>query len=121
MSYNKLAILVNKLADKTTDHKINWEETARGDSFQVSFPEYSIIIDTCESETESGQIDYRIAILNNEGRIIESAVDPDFKDYIEDPYLIMKDMYETARRQTLGVEDALDSILEKLDEDDIPF
>lgn len=38
-----------------------------------------------------------------------------------DSYKILKEIYETARRQALGTEQALDELLNALDDDDISF
>jgi hypothetical protein len=49
------------------------------------------------------------------------VADPDFEGaaYFQNPYAVMSDLYEIARRQALGLEQAVDELLNELD--DIPF
>lgn len=124
MSYAKLAHLIRALHQQTNSGKIEWKSTAEDGTFQVSFPNYSVLLSTRPSVRGQGD-DVIVAVLNSEGRMLEQATDVDFDaDTLPNAYATMKQLYEVARRQSLGVEQALDALLIELGEDpenDIPF
>lgn len=67
-------------------------------------------------------VDYVVRIYNHEGKMIEEVADTDFGQDYPEIYKAMSEMYDTARRIAMGVEEALDEILGELkDEDDLPF
>jgi len=121
MSVGKIVQIVNKLINATDDGKVNWEETEIEDVFQVSYPSYSIRLFKTPSETDPGDIDYVISILNENGKILESATDVALKDLLPDSYLKMKALHESAKGYALGIEQTLDKIISDLPGEDIPF
>lgn len=125
MSYPKLAQLVTKLAKLTERGRITWEPTSVRDQYQVSFSDYSVLLSTTTTDLAE---DIVVTVVNSEGEIIESVRDPELVDFFspQTPYSVMAEMYGIARRQAMGVEGALDSILNDLEaksdpNDDIPF
>lgn len=127
MSYQKIADLVTKIYKKSNDGTIEWEATEKEGTYQLSFSNYSVRIFTKENkniyDNNQYEDDYILQILNDEGELVEETNDGQLSQLLgEKSFEIMKHLYEIARRQVMGVENALDSILNELiDEDDIPF
>lgn len=112
--------LLDRLIKKTEAGELKWEETAASNAFQVSFPNYTVIL----SEVESGDdaIDYVVELVNSDGRIIDRFSDVTLQQ--TDPntsgerllhFNRMKGLFEASRRQALGVDQALDELLRELD------
>jgi hypothetical protein len=114
MAADKYQQLVERLAVKTDQGEVYWKEAAGPDTFQISFPNYSL---TLSSQNRQGSILYVISILNSEGRTVDSFSDEDLDgDGRGGRYFtMMGELYHNARRQALGVDKALDEILGQLD------
>ncbi|MGE5270661.1 MAG: hypothetical protein ACM3JG_13420 [Thiohalocapsa sp.] len=111
--------LLDRLIQKTDAGELAWEETAAGDAFQVSFPNYAVILSEAETPTT---IDYVVELVNADGRIIDrfsdvtlERTDPSSQRGGPRHFDRMKALFEVARRQALGVDKALDEILRELD------
>jgi hypothetical protein len=113
--------IVDLLAKKTEDNEIEWKESPISDIYQVSFANYSLTISEVYNSRQD-VTDYVVSILNSEGNMVDSFSDVDLdKSSGGTRYLsILRDLYQNARRQALGVDKALDEILKELD-DDLPF
>ena len=127
MAYEKLARLVCKIYKRTIEGEINWEETATTGVYQTSFADYSILISLQPSQS-GGESDVEISIIDVFGNEVESFLDVDLKsNWLHDlgitknPYSVMKETYDIARRVALGSEKAVDDILAVLEDDGIPF
>ncbi|WP_330206609.1 hypothetical protein [Pseudomonas sp. AM14(2022)] len=114
MSYPKIAKLIETLLSQTESGALPWAQTEKSDMFQASFPRYSIRIYPQRSHN-SLEPDYVLQILNDLGDIVEEVSDPDLQSVLETPFLVMRNLYEGARRSAMGVENALDEILDFLD------
>lgn len=116
MSYPKIAKLVEVLLTQTAKGSLGslqWAPTENSDMFQASFPRYSIRL--YPQSINSFDVDYVLQILNELGEIVEEVTDRDLKDVLESPYEKLRDLHESARRSAMGVESALDEILDFLD------
>jgi len=109
MRYAKTGRIVLKLSEMTHAGKVEWEETENEGIYMVAFRDYAVRI------WRAGA-DYFIGIYNAEGVKIEEVSDVALSDDVSDAYTKMGDLYEAARRRAMGVEDALDGILDSLDE-----
>lgn len=139
---SKTAELVDRLYRHTVTGRIAWSETEEEGVFQTAFPTYAVRISHRPSQTDIEGVDYVISIFESEGRLIEEITDAGVAaEYSEEfsrrAYGDMQELHETARRQAMGVEAALDAILAELDdhedrdgsrprrhssgEDDLPF
>ena len=96
-----------ELIQKTNNGSLRWEATAAEGVYQVSFPRFTVQI------SERGN-DFVLTILNSEGTLLEEAADPEFQGKIENPFSRMQQLYVNARRQALGVDAALDELLNEL-------
>jgi hypothetical protein len=136
MADPKLSILLKRLSKRTREGKIAWAKTIEDDKFQTAFPE-GIAIQLSkrpsrDPDSPADAIDYVLTILNEEGDIVEELSDLDFdhSDLGENPYVLMREMHNTARRIAMGAEKAIDALLSTLEDpedeknvpqDDIPF
>lgn len=122
MSYQKLVNLVFKIANATSRGALSWKETEQDDIYQVSFSSSSVRIGERRSKLDPNAPEFYLKIVNSVGEEIESVGDEDGSDDEEraDLYIALKETYETARRQSTGVDQALDEILSELD-DDVTF
>jgi len=119
MATKKELLFINKLLEKTKDGSISWKRTEKADVFQVSFPEYSIRLLWRRPYEE---IEYGIMIFNSEGNIISELWDEDFTELCSNPssYKLFEELYELARNEAMGVDSALNYLLNELD-DGVPF
>jgi len=126
-AYEKLAQLAYRLQQKTIEGEVDWNETVVSGVYQASLADYSIRI-SLQPSLETPEKDVKISIINEEGVEIESFLDIDIKpewlakmEIDNSPYTIMYNTYEVARRLALGTEKAINQILLKLEEEEIPF
>lgn len=113
MSYPKIAKLITVLLQQTGNGSLKWDQTEHSDMFQASFPRFSVRI--YQKDLNPIEIDYALQIINDEGEIVEEVSDPDLKHVLENPYAKMRDLHDSARRSAMGVEEALDEILNFLE------
>src|SRR5712691_66169 len=111
MSDDRLIKMIHLLKQRTDDRKISWEETINENIYQSAFPKYTIQIGYYPNDSFSKNIDYFIRILDEDNKVIEDAKDDDLKDELENSFEIMGTLYRSVRRQAMGVDKALDSIL----------
>ena len=121
MATTKIVKLILRLLEKTQNSEINWEETENEEVYQATFPDYSIRISLRPSGGEN--CDYKLSIYNENGNLVEAIWDNDISSQdLPDAYPKMRSLYDGARSKAMKVDEALDSILNELkDEDDIPF
>ena len=109
MSYPKIAKLVEALLTQTENGSLQWEPTEKSDTFQASFPRYSVRLFV--RHVSEFDVDYILQIINDFGDIVEEISDPDLNDVLDSAYRKMREVHEAARRSAMGVESALDEIL----------
>ncbi|WP_458718197.1 hypothetical protein [Pseudomonas gregormendelii] len=114
MSESKIVRLIQGVVRQTNAGKIDWEVTEREEVFQASFTNYSIRLS--QTEADMG-VDYWLTIINNEGLVIESVSDVQIREELDGAYRIMESLYANARRVALGVDKALDDLLNIFDHD----
>jgi hypothetical protein len=133
MGNYKIGLLIKTLKTRTEEGLISWNETEKDGVYQVAFPNYTIRVSIRMSEQLS--YDYMVSIYNLDGKLIEEVSDPDLSSYLggdDNSYNFMRDLYDNARRNAMGVDKALDEILSKLgpiteeieegnNEEDLPF
>jgi hypothetical protein len=107
--------LVQRLHAKTKAGEIQWERTSSRDTFQSAFPNYVVRVFVRTEPEESP--DYYVAIRDQAGTLIEQASDEAIDMAVPNAkaYDLMTDLYTMARRQALGVDKALDSLLGELE------
>jgi hypothetical protein len=118
MADAKYARLITLIADANERGDIKWEKTADDSRFAASFGEYSLQITSERSrDPDAFDEDIVITIIDGNGETVEEMRDIDFR--LEDlggknPYALMQEVLRTARRQAMGVEKALDFLIDKL-------
>ncbi|NYZ61802.1 hypothetical protein [Luteimonas deserti] len=113
MSGQKLVALTRMLAERTERGELKWEESERPGVFQVSFSNSSVRILHRDSRLQRGSTEYVISIINSLGVEVDEIGDESMPT--EGAYSLMKQMYEQARRKAMGVDTAIDSIIEDLE------
>jgi hypothetical protein len=106
---SKSVQIVNLLLRKQNAGKLDWESTETIGEFQVAFPDFAIRI-----AKEPNVIVIRI--FNAEGLFLERFDDEDIQNELENSYSVMQDLYSSARRAALKVDDTLDSIISELED-----
>jgi hypothetical protein len=107
MALDKMTRLLLELVEKTNNGSLRWEGTAAEGVYQVSFPNFTVQI-------SARGFDFVLTIRNAEGTILEEAADTEFSNKIQNPMATMNQLYVNARRQALGVDAALDNLLDEL-------
>jgi hypothetical protein len=104
MAYDKLVEFANLVYEKTKNGEITWEKTPQEGVFQTSFPKYSVMV---RNHSFAGPV---FSILDDYGEVIEEL------SYAAatNSGLDMDLLAELARRQAMGVEQALDELLSEL-------
>jgi len=121
MTKNKLVELVSRIEKKTISNSLTWETTADQNEFQTVLA--SFVVRTREyysfGETEP---DYEIKIIDGSGNILETITNGDLFNILKDetiegrhPYTVMSSIFKNAKRQALGIDKAIDSILSELE------
>ncbi|HEX7004970.1 MAG TPA: hypothetical protein VF168_12365 [Trueperaceae bacterium] len=117
---DKAILLIRHLVEKTGTSAIQWEETESEGEFQASFSSaYSVRIETRESLSAEDTVDYVVSIFNADGKLVEELSDVDVASAYQRAYNAsafegMRAMYEAARRQAMGVDEALDALISDL-------
>ena len=118
MHYEKHLKLVQKLIEKTAKGSLTWNESLDPDTFQVSFPDYTLRIH--KDQTTKRHL-YTIGILNGSGNEVEAFSSVDLEDaaefsYEDSPTLIIEKLFLKAKRSALRSEEAIDDILNELEQ-----
>lgn len=124
MSYEKLYRLVEGISAKTETGNVDWETTINEGVYQTSLSNYSIQIRS-ENSYNSSDEDYILTILDAQGNVIEEVSDvslnqnKDANNRSHNNYFMMfKNLYGSARRQALGVEKVIDTLLDQFANDE---
>jgi hypothetical protein len=121
MTENKIVTLVSKLETNTISNALIWEATAETQEFQTTLANFVVRI--CEQFDPEDPVhpDYIIKIIDSEGNVMESTTNVDLAKMEHKtfgqrhPYEVMQSIFKMAKRQALGVDKAIDSILSELE------
>lgn len=117
MADKKIAMLIQRLREKTDQGRIRWEKRAKDGDFIASFPNYAVLLSIRSSPQFQNSDAYFLEILNEDGEIVEKVSDEDFEGdefEEEDAFEVMEELYNSARRNAMGIEKAVDSLLSAL-------
>jgi hypothetical protein len=120
MLTEKEILLVRSIYEKSELGVLDWERTAIDDVFQVSFSASSIEI----AGNETGEFDqqvFRLNIYNERGDIIKSFPEDELYRDFENGHNYLEKIYTLARSKALKIDEAIDNILEDLNNLDLPF
>src|SRR6266542_7019849 len=117
---NKYQRLANLLIKKTREKNAGWQPTSRNGVFSLSLPDYSVLISMVSSRDDdpSAPDDVLLQIVNADGTVIDRARDTEIAEGMPSAdqrafYTAIQEMYEQARRQAFGVDQALDKLIEE--------
>jgi hypothetical protein len=119
MSYEKLATMIRRLDQQTEKGKVPWQKTASPSRFIAVFGDSVVRITQTTVETpDHSYTKAELSITDAEGNLLEEVDSNDLERWFHDDYL--DDLFAAARRYAMGVDKALDSILEELGEEEPP-
>ena len=108
-------ILVERLHERTLINRLIWEKTVNAGVYQVVFGVHSIQVSKREDLDDWGRLlghSFSIEIYDEEGTVIEEISSRDLEESASQK---LKELYELARRQAMGVDKILDSLLSELE------
>ena len=114
MTQEKLATFVSRLHKATMKGQVVWKASNLDDCFQTSLAGYTVQIGLYREEWHAMQICYVLRILNIVRDLIDESTDATLRPYLDDAPLMMRALYNEARRQVRDYDAALDSILAQL-------
>jgi hypothetical protein len=111
MASEKDRNFVDFLMELTRAGKLKWEATAASNEFAAGVKgKYKVVVN--EETVSSGFTNYDVQRLN-----LRNVDDQELMDVRSSEYVLVRDLYQLARRNALNVDAALDEIMR----DDIPF
>ena len=113
----KAKALVERVIAKTKDRALRWERTAEDAMFMTVLGSYTL---TFFKTKRAGDDVYSLALHDGEGNIIDSFDDETFEhpsaaSKQNSMYRRLEQAYGLARRQAMGVDQALDDVLKQLE------
>ncbi len=121
MAYEKTATVIARLIKRTNAGQVKWEPTVEQGAFQLSFPGSSVVLLARESGRYEDDVEYVFRVNNESGDILEEVTETTLRE-VPTAVRDLRALYLAVRRQALGVDAVLDSILGALpDDEDIPF
>lgn len=117
--YEKEIELLKRLYARTEQGAVNWYKTDQEEVYLAQFPEYDIQILQRWLDENEDTYDTYLSILDKNGVLLESFSDTmisQSESIGSDAFLFMRDLFSMARRIALGVEQALDNLIEYLAE-----
>ena len=102
MAKERLSEIVKLLIENSKAGIIRWEKTSSKGNFQTSFSKYSMVIEGPPSGPT-------LMVYDEEGDVVEDLSSTDA--YVANITDEIRELYELARRNALGADQALDEIL----------
>jgi hypothetical protein len=122
MTENKLVTLVSKIETNTISNALSWEATAETYEFQTTLANFVVRIGEGFDPDDPEHPDYVLKIIDHNGNTMESITNADLVKMEHDatfgqrhPYEVMQSIFKKAKRQALGVDKVIDSILSELE------
>ena len=117
MAENKSERFIRRMCEKTEAGEVAWERTAVSDKFQTSVTGFLILFGS--DKGAFGRV-FEMRILNTDGDIVDTNNDemfdpPGTAEQADSIFRLMKKSFGIARRQAMGIDQALEDILKELD------
>jgi len=113
--------LIQLLYLRTKERAVQWTPDTTAGAFVASFQDYAIRIRAQADMDFPDQPDYFVEILDEAGRAVDNLSNYSFSTMMEEktqeglnPYQVLAETYVAAKRQALGADQALKSLLEQL-------
>jgi hypothetical protein len=110
MANARLLRLAQRIAAKTEDEELSWEETTDDNVYTVSFPRYSIAIARSPETIEKYEY-FSLRVFNEKGQLIDQMIDREASTENID----LGKLFNEARRNAMGADKALDELLLELE------
>lgn len=116
--------VVQTLHKRTTEGKVEWEESTQARAFQADFGPFGLIIRETPDPDYPDEPDYSLTIVRKatntaietiSNRTLRPLMDRTTDDGLN-PYNVLRDTYKMARRTALKVDEALENLLQELEE-----
>lgn len=101
---DRLVKLIIKLHERTTRGELHWQQTPEEHAFSASFAKYSTVVASIPR-------DFMLRLHGPDGRFLESIRGYDLMGYDQSAARNLEELYEMARREALGVDQAIDDLL----------
>jgi hypothetical protein len=109
-------VLIQSLANKTSERAVNWKSTADRDTLVIYFKDFSLSIASGwedQGYNEDPLAAILVNIYNDAGEIIDSFT---VREGHED-YQRMEQLHAEARRKALRIDEAIASLMQQLESD----
>lgn len=120
---DKVLNIIHRLHLRTRDGSIQWREGDDARGFVTELGDFTLVARRFPDPAYPDEPDYGLQIFNTAGREIETISNVTLRPVMDritseglNPYVVLQQIYEMARRQALRVDDALESILRTLNE-----
>jgi len=125
-AFERALALLHTLHSRTREGKVNWQETDDTRTFQTESGDFDLRIRLLPDRDYPDQPDYALEVFRRDsGRKIDTISNVTLRPVMDqktpdglNPYAVLEQLYEMARRKALRVDDVLDSILQTLEESD---
>lgn len=121
----KQARLIERLFQLTQSKKLAWDVDPFDDEVSCVFSTHKIVIN--DRRDSDGSPYVYVSIKNIAGSEVDSFTDNDFSETVpqipgvDSYWKLMSELLRLARRQSKGADEAIDNILDELDDKDLPF
>ncbi len=106
--------IVARLTERTAEGSVPWKPTADESAFAASFGDMSLLISQ-EARVLHGNstrsTNYKLSVLDEKGYEIDSA---SHTVGVSSNYSTLPDLYRTAKRQALGIEERLQDLMSRI-------
>lgn len=114
---DRLALLVRLLEEKTQQSTVFWEATGQEGKYRAAFGTFAVTVHKrLQAMDEKAQEDVVVGIEGEEGKQLDAFTDLEIESSLSDAYERMVRIYQLARRQALGVDEAIESIIAQLND-----
>ncbi len=114
--------LIERLAYNSSNGKLDWEEGVLPSAIVTSILD---VVITLQRKEFGSRVDYVIQISDISGAVIDAFTDEQVPNVSsgQSSFVVMDNIYRSAKRKITGADDILDQILASLPEepDEIPF
>ena len=108
----EMSDIVSRLRLRTEENRVPWKPTADESAFAASFGDMSLLIS--QRTLVSGSVPrtiYKLSVLDEKGYEIDSAI---YTVELGGDYQTLPNLYRTAKRQALGIEERLQDLMSRI-------
>ncbi len=117
----KALALVQNLYVRTSDGDVDWQVTGNERAFQAQLGDFTLRLTRIPDIEYQDSPDYELRVLDKSEREVESITNRSLRPVMDrstpeglNPYSLLDRTFEMARRQALGVDQAMDTLLQSL-------